>query len=89
MIHGLTLAGRAIHVVCTTALPSLIIIKTPTGKYGSSIRVRVKALFRKIQIMFPWRPASSKPDIKELLLAPEALTPPREQHRYRMSPAFK
>ena len=26
LIYGLTSAGRAIHVVCTTALPSLIII---------------------------------------------------------------
>ena len=33
------------------------------------------------------------PDLKELLLAPgartEALTPPREKHRHRMSPAFE
>ena len=35
----------------------------------------------------------ARPDIKELLLAPEArtetLTPPREKHRHRMSPAFE
>ena len=34
----------------------------------------------------------AKPDLKELLLAPEArtdaLTPPRPQHRYRVSPSF-
>ncbi len=35
----------------------------------------------------------ARPDIKELLLAPEArtdaLTPPREKHRHRVSPAFE
>ncbi len=67
--------------------------KTPTGKYGASVRVRVKALLRKISTMFPWRRALPKPDLKELLLAPEArteaLTPPREQHRHRRPPAFE
>ena len=44
-------------------------------------------------MMPPWRRASPKPDLKELLLAPEArtvaLTPPREKHRHRMSPSFE
>ena len=35
----------------------------------------------------------ARPDLKELLLAPEArtdaLTPPREKHRHRVSPAFE
>ena len=35
----------------------------------------------------------AKPDLKELLLAPEArtdaLTPPRPQHRHRASPRFE
>ena len=34
----------------------------------------------------------ARPNLKELLLAPEArtdaLTPPRLQHRYRVSPSF-
>ena len=34
----------------------------------------------------------ARPNLKELLLAPEArtntLTPPRPQHRYRVSPSF-
>ena len=48
--------------------------------------------------MFPWRRALPKPDLKELLLAPEArteaLTPPREKHRppeitgFRVGPCF-
>ena len=35
----------------------------------------------------------ARPDLKELLLAPEArteaLTPPRKKHRHRTSPAFE
>ena len=35
----------------------------------------------------------ARPDLKELLLAPEArtdaLTPPRKKHRHRVSPAFE
>ena len=35
----------------------------------------------------------ARPDLKELLLAPEArtdaLTPPRKTHRHRVSPAFE
>lgn len=35
----------------------------------------------------------ARPDLKELLLAPEArtdaLTPPRKKHRHRASPAFE
>lgn len=35
----------------------------------------------------------TRPDLKELLLAPEArtdaLTPPREKHRHRTSPSFE
>ena len=35
----------------------------------------------------------ARPDLKELLLAPEArtdaLTPPRPRHRYRVSPTFE
>ena len=35
----------------------------------------------------------ARPDLKELLLAPEArtdaLTPPRPQHRHRLSPSFE
>ena len=35
----------------------------------------------------------ARPDLKELLLAPEArtdvLTPPRQRHRHRVSPSFE
>ena len=35
----------------------------------------------------------ARPDLKQLLLAPQArtdaLTPPRPQHRYRVSPSFE
>ena len=67
---------------------------TPRGFY----RFIVIARMPQVAVLVPidqWRRLEkmARPDLKELLLAPEArtvaLTPPREKHRHRMSPSFE